>query len=105
MRSLVLRDGREVELKRLTIAETFFGHLEGSFESVSRPVLDQLARDVHEFPRQVMNENIPLARFRCDGYFESSALAKGRGIHDPISPLCGLPIASPIQSAIAVTSA
>lgn len=85
MKLLALRDGRSIELHRLKIEATFGGQMEGSYESASRHILASLEAESRSTAIQVHNGSVPLAKFRCDAYFRSSALA-GRS-SDTISDL------------------
>jgi hypothetical protein len=71
MQSLELADGRAIELRKLTLSETYAGVLEGTRESASRRMLERLDDDAQSRSLQVIGQRTPLASYRCEAYFMS----------------------------------
>ena len=77
MKALELESGRVISLKQITINETYAGHMEGTWESVSVRILDRLAPEAESRPLHVVEASIPLPHFQCRGYFCSDAIEVG----------------------------
>jgi methylase of polypeptide subunit release factors len=80
---LKLNDGSQVRVDALRIAPTYAGQLEGSRESVSRHLLDQLRESSFDQSLQLIESTVPLAYFRCEVELVRGEVSRNRAVFEP----------------------